>query len=288
MPVLLVGETEIPYTVRSSARAQRKRITVTPAGVEVVVPEGTPTDGPDSSDEYVQRRRRWVFDSVRAVEADRNRLLEQRFASGAKLQYRGRWLMLDVRPADVDAVEIACRSKFHVRVPKELVDADLPAALVAPSRHKALVASDRHAALVASDRHRALVASDRHAALVASDRHKAIRTAFDAWLRERARHDLGTFVRRHEKRLGLPRGEYHLTDSRHRWGVCDSDGTVRIHWRLVQAPRVAMEYVVAHEVAHRLERHHEPAFWNLLSRSMPEWPEAKEMLERWEEGHRAV
>lgn len=47
---LTIGDTVIPYTVRESAKATRKRIVVTPAGVEVVAPAGTPLEGPEAHD----------------------------------------------------------------------------------------------------------------------------------------------------------------------------------------------------------------------------------------------
>ena len=42
MPILTVGNTEIPYAIRYSERARKKRIVVTPEGVEVVGSEGRP------------------------------------------------------------------------------------------------------------------------------------------------------------------------------------------------------------------------------------------------------
>ncbi|CAK0762633.1 conserved hypothetical protein [Gammaproteobacteria bacterium] len=114
---LTIGDTVIPYEVRESNKATRKKIVVTPAGVEVVVPAGTPVDSPEGVISYVQRKRRWVFDSLREVERKHHSLLIQQYASGAKLQYRGRWLMLDVQAGDVSEVMITSRSKFHVVVP---------------------------------------------------------------------------------------------------------------------------------------------------------------------------
>ena len=81
---------------------------------------------------------------------------------------------------------------------------------------------------------------------------------------------------------------YRLSEARSRWGSCGRDSVVRVHWRLVQAPRVAMEYVVAHELVHLLHRNHSPVFWTTLAETMPTWAEAKRLLERWEVGHRAV
>lgn len=241
--VLTIGETEIPYEVRHSPRARRKRIEVGPEGVEVVAPEGTPREGPDGVHRYVETKRRWIFDAVRQVAGRHEKLLEQQYASGAKLQYRGRWLMLDVRPAPVEEVVIHCRSKFHVRVPETLEGVQ---------------------------------------------RLEAIRRAFDAWLRERAKRDLHRMGRRHQQRLGVEAQALRLSDSKHRWGTCGKDRIVRVHWRLVQAPKVAMEYVVAHELVHLLHRNHSPDFWQTLGKTMPEWREAKGLLEAWEEGHRAL
>ena len=117
---LRIGNAVIPYAVRESLRASCKRIVVTPAGVEVVVPMGTPLEGPDGVAPYVHRKRRWVFDAVREVDAKHRALLDQQYTSGAKLQVRGRWLMLDVQAAKVAAVAVSCRSKFHVVVPCDL------------------------------------------------------------------------------------------------------------------------------------------------------------------------
>lgn len=115
---LVVGSTVIPYEVRESAQARVMKIVATPSGVEVVVPTGTSADAVEA---YVARKRRWVFDAVRELAARHEALLDQQYGSGAKLQYRGRWLMLDVQPGDVAEVEIACRSKLHVTVPAHLV-----------------------------------------------------------------------------------------------------------------------------------------------------------------------
>ena len=243
MPVLTVGKTDIPYEVRFSSKAAKKRIVITPAGVVVVAPEGTPWDGSNGLQAYVQGKRRWVFDSVREIEEKHRKLLTQRYASGAKLQYRGRWLMLDVQPGPLVQVEITCRSKFHVVVP---------------------------------------------AALVGLERLEAIRAAFDGWLRGRAERDLNRFGRHHEANLGIQATAHRLSDAKSRWGSCGRDGVVRVHWCLIQAPRAAMEYVVAHELVHLLHRNHLPAFWKTLAGTMPDWAEAKQLLQQWEEGHRAV
>jgi predicted metal-dependent hydrolase len=61
---------------------------------------------------------------VREVAAKHREELTQQYASGATLQVRGRWSMLDVAVGAVPEVAITCRSKVHVVVPRDLpVDA---------------------------------------------------------------------------------------------------------------------------------------------------------------------
>lgn len=59
--------------------------------------------------------------------------------------------------------------------------------------------------------------------------------------------------------------ELRLARAQRRWGSCSSAGTVRINWRLVQAPDHVRRSVVAHEVAHLVHFDHSPAFHRFLS-----------------------
>lgn len=120
MPILQVGATKIPYRIRHSSAAKRKRIVVTPDDVEVVAPEGQ-----DEAEitEFMHGKRRWVYDKREEMQ---ERTIEHpfptRFATGAKVPYRGRRLRLVVEPADVDAVEVEYRNGFHVRAPADVDD----------------------------------------------------------------------------------------------------------------------------------------------------------------------
>ncbi len=55
-----------------------------------------------------------------------------------------------------------------------------------------------------------------------------------------------------------------LSRARLRWGSCANDGTIRVNWRLIQAPDWVRRSVVAHEVAHLAHFDHSPAFHALL------------------------
>lgn len=55
----------------------------------------------------------------------------------------------------------------------------------------------------------------------------------------------------------------HIRDTKSRWGSCSDDGKLSFSWRLIFAPTLALDYVVAHEVAHLTHLDHSTRFWNL-------------------------
>ncbi len=65
-------------------------------------------------------------------------------------------------------------------------------------------------------------------------------------------------------KAGTECGEVRLSRAKRRWGSCSANGTIRVNWRLVQAPDSVRRAVVAHEVAHKVHFDHSPAFHRLL------------------------
>lgn len=231
--ILTVGRRSIPYVVRRSAQAKRKRIIVTPEQVEVVAPAGA-TD--EEVARFVHARRRWVHDETeRMREHALSSARPGRFASGAKVLYRGRRLRLTVVSADVDEVEIECRSAFIVQVPEQLD----------PGRHD-----------------------------------EAIDAAFRRWFRKRVHQDAVVFARRFGPRLEVEPAGIRVREQKHLWGSCGKDGTIYLNWQLAFAPKPVLEYAVVHEMCHLLDRSHDPSFWRLLSRVMPDYAERKQWLEQ--------
>jgi predicted metal-dependent hydrolase len=115
MGVIRVGQTEISYELRRTATAAERRITVTPGCVEVLAPT---TDGDGDIEEFLHRKRQWVFDTVRELqEVTARRPAVPRFMTGSKIPYRGRLSSLTVRRHDGSKVEIAHKSGFIVDLP---------------------------------------------------------------------------------------------------------------------------------------------------------------------------
>jgi predicted metal-dependent hydrolase len=69
-----------------------------------------------------------------------------------------------------------------------------------------------------------------------------------------------------------------VRDQASRWGSCAADGKLSYSWRLIMAPAFVLDYVAAHEVAHRLEMNHGPRFWRLVLTHCPHTKDAKNWL----------
>ena len=65
-----------------------------------------------------------------------------------------------------------------------------------------------------------------------------------------------------------------------RWGSCSSVGNLNFNWRLAMAPTEVIEYVVIHELCHRLEMNHSKEFWRLVQEKCPEFRKHKAWLKR--------
>ncbi|MFN2251571.1 MAG: M48 family metallopeptidase [Anaerolineae bacterium] len=115
--VLSIDGTRIDCAVRYSARARRLRVTVKPDGVEVVVPAGTPRDGPRGIDSFLSAKSRWILRHHTQMAERRGSGLAQAYSSGSRLLYRGRRLEIDVRRTDVTSPVVTCPGRFVVEVP---------------------------------------------------------------------------------------------------------------------------------------------------------------------------
>lgn len=97
-------------------------------------------------------------------------------------------------------------------------------------------------------------------------RKRAVRAAVIAWFRGRAAARVPERLERFTTKLGVPAPRLLLRDQVRRWGSCNKHGEIRINWRIVQAPMVLVDYVLAHEAVHLEHRNHTRAYWAELGR----------------------
>jgi len=62
-----------------------------------------------------------------------------------------------------------------------------------------------------------------------------------------------------------------LRQQKTRWGSCSSNGTLSFNWRLVHYPTPVIDYVIIHELSHRLQMNHSAKFWALVAKYDPKY-----------------
>lgn len=78
--------------------------------------------------------------------------------------------------------------------------------------------------------------------------------------------------------VGVDYGRITIRNQRTRWGSCSSKGNLNFNCLLMLAPDEVQDYVVVHELCHRLEMNHSPRFWTEVEKVLPEYRTAKQWL----------
>ena len=107
-----------------------------------------------------------------------------------------------------------------------------------------------------------------------------VRAALVSWFRSHAIERLPERVAVWRTRVDVPMPRVVVANQQKRWGSCDSSGTIRLNWRIIQAPMRLVDYVVVHELVHLRYRGHSPAYWQDLGRVMPDYDRRREDLRK--------
>ena len=99
------------------------------------------------------------------------------------------------------------------------------------------------------------------------------------WLRKQARSQLAARCLDHSRAFDLGPSRISLRDTKTRWGSCSPTGALSFSWRLILAPAFVLDYVAAHETAHRIHMNHSTAFWRVVERLAPRRQDADEWLD---------
>jgi predicted metal-dependent hydrolase len=100
------------------------------------------------------------------------------------------------------------------------------------------------------------------------------------WLVAEARREFTTRAHVLAEKVGRRIAAIRVADTRSQWGACSSSGRISFSWRVIMAPDMVIDYLVAHEVAHLIHRGHGPRFKALLARLAPAVDSAEEWLKR--------
>ena len=96
--------------------------------------------------------------------------------------------------------------------------------------------------------------------------------------RDKAREIFEQKVSYYAQMMGVSYGRIAIRDQKTRWGSCSSSGNLNFNYRLMLAPPKVLDYVVIHELCHRIEMNHSPKFWKCVESIMPDYRTQRQWL----------
>lgn len=90
-------------------------------------------------------------------------------------------------------------------------------------------------------------------------------------LAERALAVIPKRVAYYAPRVGVTYGRITIRNQRSKWGSCSGKGNLNFNCLLMLAPQEVLDAVVVHELCHRKQPNHSPAFYAEVLRVYPEY-----------------
>ena len=97
-------------------------------------------------------------------------------------------------------------------------------------------------------------------------------------LGQRALQVLPEKLRQFAPRVGVRYGRVTIRCQKTRWGSCSAQGNLNFNCLLMLCPENVIDYVVVHELCHRLEMNHSARFWQLVERILPDYKKPRKWL----------
>jgi predicted metal-dependent hydrolase len=105
-----------------------------------------------------------------------------------------------------------------------------------------------------------------------------VRDAVQAWMQQQALAHFQARLAHFAPLLDVRWTALRLSSATTRWGSAKADGSIRLHWRLMQFAPEVLDYVVVHELAHLRHMDHSPRFWQTVGRILPDYASLRARL----------
>ena len=99
------------------------------------------------------------------------------------------------------------------------------------------------------------------------------------WYREQLKTLMPPLLEKWQKAVGVQVAAWGVKKMKTKWGGCTpATRRIWVNLELAKTPERCLEYIVAHELTHLLERHHNERFITLLNKHLADWRQARELL----------
>jgi predicted metal-dependent hydrolase len=107
-----------------------------------------------------------------------------------------------------------------------------------------------------------------------------------AWYRQQLKALIPQLIAQWEAAMGVKVAEWGVKQMKTKWGACNIEARrIWLNLELAKKPLQCLEYIVVHEMAHLLERHHNDRFTRLMDSFLPQWRLQRAELNRAPLGH---
>ena len=106
------------------------------------------------------------------------------------------------------------------------------------------------------------------------------------WYREQVKASAPDLIAKRESVMGVTVGRVFVQKMKTKWGSCNpGTRSIRLNTDLAKKPAQCLEYIVVHEMAHLLERHHNDRFTALMDEYLSHWRHFRKLLNTAPLGH---
>jgi predicted metal-dependent hydrolase len=106
------------------------------------------------------------------------------------------------------------------------------------------------------------------------------------WHREQLKALIPPLLEKWQAVLGVQVADWGVKKMKTKWGSCNPvSRRIWFNLELAKKPVQCLEYIVVHELAHLLERHHNERFAALVEKHVPQWRHYRDMLKKAPLGH---
>jgi predicted metal-dependent hydrolase len=101
----------------------------------------------------------------------------------------------------------------------------------------------------------------------------------DEWYRTELKKAVPAMIAKWESLMGVKVERFFVQRMKTKWGSCNTRaGSIRLNTELAKKPPECLEYIVVHEMAHLIVRHHDHRFTNLMDQYLPNWRHVRRTL----------
>ena len=99
-------------------------------------------------------------------------------------------------------------------------------------------------------------------------------------LKKEARNHLASLTEYWAEKIGVSYGRISIRGQKTRWGSCSSKGNLNYNYLLMLCPDDVIEYVVIHELCHRVYMNHSKRFWEKIEEFCPNYRQARKWFKQ--------